>query len=84
MKVTLLGTGSPVPMLNRASSGYLVEFGDEMLVFDHGAGAQQAERPPQVEAARPLVQVRHHQPDPFRARVLEGTEGVVEQKISKP
>jgi len=41
MKVTLLGTGSPVPMSNRASSGYLVEFGDEMLVFDHGAGAHQ-------------------------------------------
>ena len=41
MKVTLLGTGSPVPMLNRASSGYLVEFGDELLVFDHGAGAHQ-------------------------------------------
>ena len=41
MKVTLLGTGSPVPMLNRASSGYLVEFGDEMLVFDHGAGAHE-------------------------------------------
>ena len=41
MKVTLLGTGSPVPMLNRASSGYLVEFGDQMLVFDHGAGAHE-------------------------------------------
>jgi len=41
MKVTLLGTGSPVPMLNRASSGYLVEFGNEMLVFDHGAGAHE-------------------------------------------
>ena len=41
MKVTLLGTGSPVPMLNRASSGYLVEFADEMLVFDHGAGAHE-------------------------------------------
>ena len=41
MKVTLLGTGSPVPMLNRASSGYLIEFGDEMLVFDHGGGAHE-------------------------------------------
>ncbi|MGI9365758.1 MAG: MBL fold metallo-hydrolase [Rhizobiaceae bacterium] len=41
MKVTLLGTGSPVPMLNRASSGYLIEIGDEMLVFDHGAGAHE-------------------------------------------
>ena len=41
MKVTLLGTGSPVPMLNRASFGYLVEIGDEMLVFDHGGGAHE-------------------------------------------
>lgn len=41
MKITLLGTGSPTPMLNRAGSGYLVEIGDEMIVFDHGAGAHQ-------------------------------------------
>ena len=39
MNITLLGTGSPVPMQNRASSGYLVELDDEILVFDHGAGA---------------------------------------------
>lgn len=39
MKITLLGTGSPTPMLNRAGSGYLIEVGDEMIVFDHGAGA---------------------------------------------
>ena len=39
MKLTLLGTGSPVPMANRASSGYVVEIGDEVLVFDHGQGA---------------------------------------------
>jgi ribonuclease Z len=41
LKITLLGTGSPVPMLNRASAGYLIEIGDELLVFDHGAGAHQ-------------------------------------------
>jgi len=39
MKITLLGTGSPTPMLNRASSGYLVEIGDELIAFDHGGGA---------------------------------------------
>ena len=39
MIITLLGTGSPVPMQNRASSGYLVELDNEILVFDHGAGA---------------------------------------------
>jgi ribonuclease BN (tRNA processing enzyme) len=41
MKITLLGTGSPVPMTSRASAGYLVEIGDEILVFDHGAGAHE-------------------------------------------
>jgi len=41
MKVTLLGTGSPEPMPNRASSGYLVEVGNELLLFDHGAGAHE-------------------------------------------
>ncbi len=41
MRLTLLGTGSPTPMPNRASSGYLVEIGDELLLFDHGAGAHE-------------------------------------------
>ena len=41
MKLTLLGTGSPVPMVNRASSGYLIEIGDEMIAFDHGQGAHE-------------------------------------------
>ena len=41
MKITLLGTGSPTPSVNRASSGYLVEIGNEMIVFDHGAGAHE-------------------------------------------
>ncbi len=39
MKLTLLGTGSPTPMLNRASSGYMLEIGDEILLLDHGGGA---------------------------------------------
>ena len=39
MKITLLGTGSPTPMINRASSGLMVEIGDEVLLFDHGGRA---------------------------------------------
>lgn len=39
MKVTLLGTGSPLPSVKRASSGYLVETGDDVIVIDHGPGA---------------------------------------------
>ncbi|MAI58637.1 MAG: MBL fold metallo-hydrolase [Rhodobacteraceae bacterium] len=39
MKLTLLGTGSPAPMVSRASPGYVVEIGDEVLVFDHGQGS---------------------------------------------
>lgn len=41
MKLTLLGTGTPAPSLRRQSSGYLVEIGDDVLVFDHGPGAHQ-------------------------------------------
>ncbi|MBM3357370.1 MAG: MBL fold metallo-hydrolase [Betaproteobacteria bacterium] len=39
MKVTLLGTGTPTPSLRRASSGYLIEVGDDVLVWDHGPGS---------------------------------------------
>jgi len=39
MRLTLLGTGTPAPSLERQSSGYLVEVGGETLVFDHGPGA---------------------------------------------
>ena len=41
MKVTLLGTGSPSPLPKRASSGYLVQIGEELILFDHGAGAHE-------------------------------------------
>ena len=39
MYLMLLGTGTPAPSAVRAGSGYLVELGDEKLVFDHGPGA---------------------------------------------
>ena len=38
MKVTLLGTGSPEPNANRASSGYLVNIGDDTILLDCGGG----------------------------------------------
>lgn len=39
MKLTLLGTGTPAPSLKRASSGYLIEVADDVIVMDHGPGA---------------------------------------------
>lgn len=39
MKVTLLGTGTPNPSLKRASSGYLVEHGEQKILLDLGPGA---------------------------------------------
>ena len=39
MKITLLGTGTPTPSLKRASSGYLIEIGDDRIVMDHGPGS---------------------------------------------
>lgn len=41
MKITLLGTGTPAPSLKRQSSGYMVEVGDDLIIFDHGPGAHQ-------------------------------------------
>jgi len=41
LKVTLLGTGSPLPNLKRASSRYLVEAGKDVVLIDHGPGAFQ-------------------------------------------
>jgi len=38
MKLTLLGTGSPVPSLKRASAGYMVSTGDDIVLIDHGPG----------------------------------------------
>jgi ribonuclease Z len=39
MRITLLGTGTPAPSLERQSSGYLIEVAGALLVFDHGPGA---------------------------------------------
>ena len=41
MRIHLLGTGTPTPSLRRMCSGYLIETGDDRIVFDHGFGAHQ-------------------------------------------
>ncbi len=38
MKLTVLGSGSPEPHVRRASSGYLLEVGDDCILFDCGGG----------------------------------------------
>lgn len=38
MKITCLGTGSPEAHARRASSGYLVEIGDDKILLDCGGG----------------------------------------------
>ena len=41
IKVTLLGTGAPAPVMNRFGPSILVEAGDQKLVFDAGRGVLQ-------------------------------------------
>ena len=41
MRVTLLGTGCPPPVMNRFGPSTLVEAGDQKFVFDAGRGAMQ-------------------------------------------
>lgn len=38
MKLTILGSGSPEAYVRRASSGYLIETGDDKILFDCGGG----------------------------------------------
>jgi ribonuclease Z len=40
--VTLLGTGTPAPSIERQGSGYLIEVGSSAIVMDHGPGAHQS------------------------------------------
>ena len=39
ISLTLLGTGTPAPLMHRAGSSYLVRFGKEALLFDCGPGS---------------------------------------------
>src|SRR6187551_2579995 len=41
IKVTLLGTGTPVPAMNRFGPSILVEAGGQKFLFDAGRGAMQ-------------------------------------------
>lgn len=38
MKLTILGSGTAVPMLDRNCAGYILEIGNKKLLFDSGAG----------------------------------------------
>jgi ribonuclease BN (tRNA processing enzyme) len=55
MKVTLLGTGTPTPSLKRASSGYLIDVGSDVIVIDHGPGANRR----LMQAGRRVTEVTH-------------------------
>jgi ribonuclease BN (tRNA processing enzyme) len=55
MKVTMLGTGTPSPSLKRASSGYLIDVGNDVLVIDHGPGANRR----LMQAGRSTAEVSH-------------------------
>ena len=55
MKITLLGTGTPAPSLERQSSGYLFEVGGDLIVMDHGPGAHHR----LIESGHRAVDVGH-------------------------
>jgi ribonuclease BN (tRNA processing enzyme) len=55
LTVTLLGTGTPAPSLERQSSGYLIAVGRDLIVWDHGPGAHQR----LIESGHRSVDVTH-------------------------
>jgi ribonuclease BN (tRNA processing enzyme) len=55
MRIRLLGTGTPTPSLRRMCSGYVVETGNDVIVFDHGFGAHHR----LLELGIPATKVSH-------------------------
>ena len=55
MRITLLGTGTPAPSLERQGSGYLIDVAGDVLVLDHGPGAHHR----LLESGRRAVEVTH-------------------------
>ena len=55
MKIRLLGTGTPTPSTKRKSSGYMVEVGNDVILFDHGPGSYHR----MLEAGTPPTRVTH-------------------------
>jgi len=55
MKLWLLGTGTPTPSLRRMCSGYVLEHGKDLIVFDHGFGAHHR----LLELQLPATRVTH-------------------------
>lgn len=54
-KITLLGTGTPAPSLERQGSSYLVETGGDVILLDHGTGTHHR----LLESGRRAVDVTH-------------------------
>jgi ribonuclease Z len=54
-RITLLGTGTPAPSLERAGSGYLIEVGNERILMDHGPDAHHR----LLQSGRRAVDITH-------------------------
>jgi len=55
MKLTLLGTGSPVPSAQKCSAGYMVKIGTDLILMDVGPGTVYR----LVQAGRQVTDVTH-------------------------
>lgn len=55
MKLWLLGTGTPEPSLNRASSGYLLQVDNDYIVFDQGFGSYHR----LLQLGIPITKIKH-------------------------
>jgi ribonuclease BN (tRNA processing enzyme) len=64
MKLTVLGTGSPLPIPNRVQTGYLLEKDDQLLLLDCGAGVYDQLQRLKVDWSRlDTVLISHHHLD---------------------
>ena len=54
-RITLLGTGTPAPSLERQGSSFLFQVGNDLIIFDHGPGSHHR----LLESGHKAVDVTH-------------------------
>ena len=69
-ELTLLGTGTPTPLVHRAGSSYLVKLDDESILVDCGPGAVRRLLKKGVSPTTINTLLQTSVPDELRGRVL--------------
>src|SRR3546814_4173729 len=78
LKITFLGTGAPMPAMNRFGPSILIEAGGQKILFDAGRGALQPD-----PGQRALAGRGWRVPDPSAFRPCGGLPGSLADRLAR-